>query len=190
MSIGTTLQKIRQARDLTQQEVATQMYVTRQTISRWEQGKTMPNIYASKDLAQLYNVSLDQLVAMHPSNSKEEAGHKMKKINWLALFGFFWFNVIVTMGVVLAVAGILCGLWISIIGFIVSPALLVGEWLVVHMMGWVTPVSLNLYQIPLTLMLCAIGLGAFPLLKQLTMYLVNFFERYIRYNLRSIYTEK
>lgn len=45
MSIGTTLQKIRQARDLTQQEVATQMYVTRQTISRWEQGKTMPNIY-------------------------------------------------------------------------------------------------------------------------------------------------
>ena len=54
----------------------------------------------------------------------------------------------------------------------------------------VTPVSLNLYQIPLTLMLCAIGLGAFPLLKQLTMYLVNFFERYIRYNLRSIYTEK
>lgn len=89
MSIGTTLQKIRQARDLTQQEVATQMYVTRQTISRWEQGKTMPNIYALKDLAQLYNVSLDQLVAMHPSNSKEEAGHKMKKINWLALFGFF-----------------------------------------------------------------------------------------------------
>jgi transcriptional regulator with XRE-family HTH domain len=189
MSVGEALQKIRQDRNLTQQEVASKMYVTRQTISRWEQEKTMPNIYALKDLAQLYDVSLDELTGTHLLNSKKEEGSKMRKINWLALFGFFWFNVIVTLGVVLAVGGILLGLWMTIIAFAASPLLLVGEWLTVHMMGWVALANLNWYQVPISLILCAIGLGAFPLLKNLTVYLTHFFERYVRYNVRSIYSE-
>jgi transcriptional regulator with XRE-family HTH domain len=188
MNIGEALQKVRQSRDLTQQEVASQMYVTRQTISRWEQGKTMPNIYALQDLAKLYHVSLDELVGPQILKSKGEAGTKqMKKINWLALFGLFWFNVIVMLGVVLAVAGILFGLWLSIGLFAISPLLLVIEWILVHMDVLTQPSNLSIFQAILSIIICAVGIGACPLVKNFTFYCVEFFKRYWRYNIKSVY---
>ncbi|WP_306291392.1 helix-turn-helix domain-containing protein [Staphylococcus hominis] len=48
--------------NLTQGEVAKKLYVTRQTISRWEQGKTLPNIFAIEKLSDIYQVSLDELI--------------------------------------------------------------------------------------------------------------------------------
>ncbi|HDN2165251.1 TPA: helix-turn-helix transcriptional regulator, partial [Staphylococcus aureus] len=43
--ISNKLKSARLAKELTQSEVAKKLYVTRQTVSRWEQGKTLPNIY-------------------------------------------------------------------------------------------------------------------------------------------------
>lgn len=190
MSIGMELQRARQEQHLTQQDVANKLYVTRQTISRWEQEKTMPNVYALKDLADLYGVSINALVSQPLHNSDEEEGNNMRKINWMALFGFFWFNLIFTLGAGLAVAGILAGAWLTIVAFIGAPLLLVVEWLVVIIMHLPWPDSLSWYQAIFAVILCALGVGALPLAKNLTVTIGRFCKQYVRYNLKSIYIEK
>ncbi|MFG1198902.1 helix-turn-helix domain-containing protein [Pediococcus acidilactici] len=151
MSIGPALQKVRQDRHLTQAEVASQLYVTRQTISRWEQGKTIPNIYALKDLAELYGVSIDELTNTSLLNPVQEEGDPMKQVNWMALFGILWFNVLFTAGAVVAVIGTLVGLWVTMVAFIGAPLLLFVEWLAVMAYHLPWPESLTWYEVPLSL---------------------------------------
>ena len=45
-----------------QQEVAEQLYVTRQCISRWESGKTLPDIHSLEKLASIYRCSIEDLI--------------------------------------------------------------------------------------------------------------------------------
>lgn len=60
--IGNNLIKLRKKQGLSQQEVADLLKVSRQTISNWELNQGAPTIDKAKDLAQLYTVSLDDLV--------------------------------------------------------------------------------------------------------------------------------
>ncbi|KRL44266.1 helix-turn-helix domain-containing protein [Lacticaseibacillus manihotivorans] len=62
MTIGEQLQAARQAQQLTQQQVATQLHVARQTISNWETARSYPDITSLIALSDLYEVSLDQLL--------------------------------------------------------------------------------------------------------------------------------
>jgi transcriptional regulator with XRE-family HTH domain len=50
-NLHDNLKKLRNKAGYTQQEVADQLFVTRQCISRWEQGKTIPDIHSLDKLA-------------------------------------------------------------------------------------------------------------------------------------------
>ena len=63
MSFGENLQFYRKRNDITQEQLAEQMSVSRQTISKWESGETLPDIRQSKKMSLLYKVSLDDLIA-------------------------------------------------------------------------------------------------------------------------------
>ncbi len=60
--IAKFLKEARENKGLTQKYVANCLYVTRQTVSRWEQGKTLPNIYVLQKLSDLYGVSIERLI--------------------------------------------------------------------------------------------------------------------------------
>ena len=60
--IGTMIQRLREQQNLTQKALAECLAVSDKTISKWETNETVPNIYQSKKLAQIYNVSLDDLI--------------------------------------------------------------------------------------------------------------------------------
>ena len=62
MSLGNSLYRARKNTGLSQEEVAEQLGVSRQTISKWETDETLPDIRQSKRLAGLYKVSLDELI--------------------------------------------------------------------------------------------------------------------------------
>ena len=62
MSLGNSLFNARKKSALSQEEVAEKLGVSRQTISKWETGETLPDIRQSKGLAMLYHVTLDELV--------------------------------------------------------------------------------------------------------------------------------
>ena len=62
MSLGTNLFNARKKSGLSQEEVAERLGVSRQTISKWELDETLPDIHQSKKLANLYGLSLDELI--------------------------------------------------------------------------------------------------------------------------------
>lgn len=55
MAINDVLPQLRKERNMTQGELAKKLYVTRQAVSRWENGETTPNI----DMAKLIAIALD-----------------------------------------------------------------------------------------------------------------------------------
>ena len=62
MSLGNNLFEARKKAGLSQERVAEKLGVSRQTISKWETNETIPDIYQSKKLSKLYNLSLDELI--------------------------------------------------------------------------------------------------------------------------------
>lgn len=62
MSLGNNLFNARKKCGLSQEEVAERLGVSRQTISKWELDETLPDICQSKRLANLYGLSLDELI--------------------------------------------------------------------------------------------------------------------------------
>ena len=88
MRLGESLFQARKKRGLSQEAVAEQLGVSRQTISKWETDETLPDIRQSKRLAVLYGVTLDELiefdVTLHEiqeviDRTSEESA---SKINW------------------------------------------------------------------------------------------------------------
>jgi AbrB family looped-hinge helix DNA binding protein len=68
--IGDNLYSLRKLHKLTQEEVSERVGVSRQALAKWESGETMPDIEKCMLLAELYNVTLDDLV----NYTKDEMG--------------------------------------------------------------------------------------------------------------------
>ena len=62
MELNEQIKKYRTEMNLSQEELAEKIYVTRQSISNWENGKTYPDIHSLLLLSSLFGISLDQLV--------------------------------------------------------------------------------------------------------------------------------
>jgi transcriptional regulator with XRE-family HTH domain len=68
MDISRKLKNLRIKSGLSQEKVAEQLYVSRQAVSKWENGEALPEMDNLVALAKFYNVSVDYLLA-----SEEEA---------------------------------------------------------------------------------------------------------------------
>ncbi len=66
---GDNLRIAREKLGLTQQELAKSLYVTRQTVSRWERGDRYPDLIMAKKLAQFLDIGIDELMESSPNNS-------------------------------------------------------------------------------------------------------------------------
>ena len=62
METKDVLLELRKKNNLTQDELAEKLYITRQAVSRWESGETTPNIETLKLLSKLFNVSINTLL--------------------------------------------------------------------------------------------------------------------------------
>lgn len=62
MQIGNQIKKYRESLKLSQEELADKIFVTRQTISNWENDKNYPDIKSISLLCNLFDVSLDQFI--------------------------------------------------------------------------------------------------------------------------------
>lgn len=61
-TINKNLKEFRSKKGLTQQELADKLFVTRQCISRWEQGKTLPDITNIEKLSEILDCTINDLV--------------------------------------------------------------------------------------------------------------------------------
>ena len=62
MKTSEILKSIRIKNNLTQDEMAEKLLVTRQAISRWENGETEPNIESLKLLSTIFNISINTIL--------------------------------------------------------------------------------------------------------------------------------
>ena len=62
MNTKDVLFELRTKRGLSQEELAEKLYVTRQAVSRWENGETTPNTETLKQLSRLFGVSINTLL--------------------------------------------------------------------------------------------------------------------------------
>ncbi|MCR5590825.1 MAG: helix-turn-helix domain-containing protein [Lachnospiraceae bacterium] len=63
------LVKLRKLKNLTQEDIAAKIGVTRQSVAKWEAGETIPDIDRCKLLAELFEVSLDDLANYEAENN-------------------------------------------------------------------------------------------------------------------------
>lgn len=60
--LHNNLLALRKINNMTQEEVAEKIGVSRQAVAKWENGLTVPDIYNCVELARLYDVSVDELI--------------------------------------------------------------------------------------------------------------------------------
>ena len=68
--ISRNLKSLRKKNQYTQEEIAEKINVSRQSVAKWENGESTPDIESCIKLANLYNVKLDDLV----NHSEEKTG--------------------------------------------------------------------------------------------------------------------
>ena len=122
MELGSQLKKYRASLNLSQEELAEKIYVTRQTVSNWENEKSYPDIHSLLSLSSLFQVSLDQLIKgdveiMREKISEEEIKkfYKYGTVYSVLLVATFlsvipvilWANIYVVVGAVLIFAATL-----------------------------------------------------------------------------------
>ena len=64
MAMQDTIAQIRAEKGLTQEQMARQLYVTRQAVSRWEAGETSPSIDMVKLICTTFQVPLERFFDM------------------------------------------------------------------------------------------------------------------------------
>lgn len=72
MTLGENLQKLRKEAGLSQEEVAARLYLSRQSVSKWENDNAEPGVDNLKALAKLYGVTVDELVGNVPEPEKRK----------------------------------------------------------------------------------------------------------------------
>lgn len=63
MEFNEKLQQLRKKNNLTQEQLAEQLFVSRTAVSKWESGKGYPNIESLKSISKLFSVSIDDLLS-------------------------------------------------------------------------------------------------------------------------------
>ena len=88
MEFNEKLQNLRKQKGLTQEELATALFVSRTAISKWESGRGYPNIESLKAIADLFSVTIDKLLSGDEilTIAEENNKHKEKRLRDL-VFG-------------------------------------------------------------------------------------------------------
>lgn len=88
MDLGNNILNYRKKENLSQEDLARKVGVTRQTISKWELNETSPDLKQSIKLAKIFNISLDELTNNIKENKKEKIT-SIKKTSKVIAFIFY-----------------------------------------------------------------------------------------------------
>lgn len=98
MNIGNQIREYRNQYSYSQEDLADKIYVTRQTISNWENDKTYPDVNSLVLLSLAFNTSIDNLIKGDLQHMKQITDtHQKKQFNQLStLFSILFFLSIIS----------------------------------------------------------------------------------------------
>lgn len=103
MRIEDKIKNARIQKGYTQEQVAENLLVSRQTISNWENGKSLPDIISIIRMSELYELSLDELMkgdkALLKKIEKDVRTVKAEK----RIIKFAWISIVI--GIILIILG-------------------------------------------------------------------------------------
>lgn len=126
--IGSFLAQMRKQREMTQEQLAERLGVSNRSVSRWENGKTLPDISLMEDICRVLDISLPELlrgeketadmgtkeaVALVAVMAQGQRRQKAKEVNGCLIPGAvllglgFWHPGLAVMGMGLVVMGII-----------------------------------------------------------------------------------
>lgn len=112
MELGKQIYELRKKANLSQEQLAEKVGVSRQTISKWELGETAPDIKQAQVLSQVFSVNLDELTG----NDTKEVIYK-KVSNTEKLAGLI-IKVIKIWGIIILTCLIVAVVGIVLFGFV------------------------------------------------------------------------
>ena len=112
MELNEQIKKYRTEMNLSQEELAEKIFVTRQSISNWENGKTYPDIHSLLLLSSLFGISLDQLVKGDIEVMKEVI--QKEEIEKMNRYG----RIYTVMLIVTAISAVPLFMWLGVWAFV------------------------------------------------------------------------
>ena len=97
MELSEKIQKLRKEHNMTQEQFAEKLFVSRTAVSKWETGRGMPSMESLQMIAKLFHITLDELLSTeeivviaeseNKENIKRFASYMDGVINLAALLG-------------------------------------------------------------------------------------------------------
>lgn len=89
MTFGEKLKQLRESKDMTQDDLAAKLYVSRTAISKWETNRSYPSIDSLKAIQKEFDVSIDNLISEEDVEGSLIARQKdSRKLYWAAISCF------------------------------------------------------------------------------------------------------
>lgn len=120
MELGKQIKKLRHEKSLSQEKLAEMVYVSRQTISNWENDKSYPDIHSLLLLSQVLDVAIDQLIKGDIEMMKEQINQDdIRKFGHLSnIFAIMMLATIITpIPLVQYLSYVGLGIWLLIFAF-------------------------------------------------------------------------
>lgn len=122
MKIGTQIKSLRAEFKFSQDELAEKLYVSRQTISNWENNKSYPDLKSLVLVSNLFDVTLDTLVKGDIEEMKQDINTEdIKQFNQIS-------NIFAVLMLFVIILPVPLTLWLGYIGF--------GIWGVIFAFSW------------------------------------------------------
>lgn len=107
MELGSKICKLRKSANISQEQLAEKLNVTRQTISNWELGQTTPDIIQAKQIAKIFSIGLDELtdndikdiLIEKISNTEKMATTTMKILKFLCITIICFLIVVISINI-------------------------------------------------------------------------------------------
>ena len=100
MELSKTIKRLRTEKGWSQETLAEKAYVSRQTISNWENEKNFPDVHSLLILSDLFGVSLDELIKGDVETMKNTIHNKdasaLKRAQWCGVIGLILLMAVVT----------------------------------------------------------------------------------------------
>ncbi len=90
MNFAERLMTLRKQRGWSQEELGSQIGVTRQTVSKWEMGQSTPELEKLVELSQLFGMSIDRLVGLEEAGERRDPWEEPKKVSGVRSCGVFY----------------------------------------------------------------------------------------------------
>lgn len=80
---GEKLKKLRMENHFTQEELAEKIFVTRTAVSKWETNRGYPSIDSLKQIANLFHISIDELISDEDVENQRVLEEKTSRKNYI-----------------------------------------------------------------------------------------------------------